>query len=110
MDLSTSVLVLWRQLPWAVRFAGAATIAIVVLLALIWALTGFGGLGLDATATVGAALGIVFTIALAVSLMTLVFYSNRGGMDDLPAGAGDQGVQDGEAVPVMGSRSSGSVD
>ena len=92
----TNALTMWQQLPWAARFPIAATTAIVVLLALVWALTGFGGLGLDATATVGAVLGIVFTIALAVALMTLIFYSNRSGMDDLLADAGEPGVQVGE--------------
>jgi hypothetical protein len=89
-----SALAMWRQLPWAARFAIAATVAIVFLLALIWALTGYGGLGLDATATVGAVLGIVFAIGLAVALMTLIFYSNRSGMDDLVAGAGDPEARD----------------
>jgi hypothetical protein len=88
-----SALTMWRQMPWAARFPIAATTAIVVLLALIWALTGFGGLGLDGTATVGAVLGIVFTIALAVALMTLVYYSNRSGMDDLVGGAKEPGSQ-----------------
>jgi hypothetical protein len=88
---------MWRQLPWAARFPIAAATAIVFLLVLVWALTGFGGLGLDATATVGAVLGIVFAIALAVALMTLIFYSNRGGMDDLLADAGETGFQNGES-------------
>ena len=93
VDLKMSALAMWRQLPWVARFAISATTAIVFLLAVIWALTGFGGLGLDATATVGAVLGIVFTIALAVALMTLIFYSNRSGMDDFLANAGDSVVQ-----------------
>jgi len=95
-----SALTLWRQLPWAARFATAATTAILFLLALIWALTGFGGLGLDTTATVGAVLGIVFAIALAVALMTLIYYSNRSGMDNLLAGAvrdGEDGSREGKA-------------
>ncbi len=96
MDREMTVLAIWRQLPWAARFATATATAIVVLLALVWALTGFGGLGLDATATFGAVLGIVFTIALAVALMTLIFYSNRSGTDDLIADAGRPGAQDGE--------------
>lgn len=95
--VTSSALTLWRQLPWAARFASAAMTATVILLALVWGLTGFGGLGLDATATVGAVLGIVFTIALAVALMTLIFYSNRSGMDDLVADVGKPDVQDGEA-------------
>jgi hypothetical protein len=105
MDLQTSVPRLWRQLPWAARFAIAATSAVVILLALIWALPGLGGLGLDATATVGAVLGVVFSIALAVALMTLMFYSNRSGMDDLVGdagkpGAGEDGSREGQADPV----------
>jgi hypothetical protein len=96
VDVSMSALTMWRQLPWAARFPIATTAAIVITLALIWALTGFGGLGLDATATVGAVLGIVFTIALSVALMTLIFYSNRSGMDDAGADAGEPGVQGGE--------------
>jgi len=91
-----SALTIWRQLPWAARFAITAFAAIVVLLALTWALTGFGGLGLDATATFGAVLGIVVAIALGVGLMTLIFYSNRSGMDGLVAEAGQSGVTDGE--------------
>jgi hypothetical protein len=87
---------MWRQLPWAARFPIATTTAIMILLGLIWALTGFGGLGLDATATVGAVLGIVFTILLAVALMTLIFYSSRSGMDDRVADAGEPAVQDAE--------------
>jgi hypothetical protein len=94
--IKNSAMTMWRQLPWAAQFPISATTAIVILLALIWALTGFGGLGLDATATVGALLGIVFTIALAVALMTLIFYSNRSGMDDVVADAGESGVPSGE--------------
>jgi hypothetical protein len=96
LALKLSALTMWGQLPWPARFASIAGGAIVILLALVWALTGFGGLGLDATATVGAVLGIVLTFALAVGLMTLIFYSNRSGMDDLVAGAGQPDVQDGE--------------
>ena len=96
MDREMSALTLWRQLPWAARFPIAAATAIVTLLALIWALTGFGWLGLDATATVGAVLGIVVAIGLAVALMTLIFYSNRSGMDDLLADPREPGVQDGD--------------
>ena len=97
LALRLSALTMWGQLPWAARFASIAVGAIVGLLALVWALTGFGGLGLDATATVGAVLGIVLTFALAVGLMTLIFYSNRSGMDDLVGGAGQSDVQDAQA-------------
>ena len=94
--LKMSALTMWRQLPWAAQFPIATTTAILVPLALIWACTGFRGFGLDATATVGVVLGLGLTIALAVALMTLIFYSNRSGMDDLVADAGDPGVENGE--------------
>jgi hypothetical protein len=42
-------------------------------------------------------LGIVFAIALAVALMTLIFYSNRSGMDDLVADAGGSDARNGKA-------------
>jgi hypothetical protein len=96
VELQMNALTMWRQLPWVARFPIAATTATVILLPLIWTLAGFGWLRLDATATVGAMLGIVFAIALAVALMTLIFYSNRSGMDDLVAEAGEPGVQNGE--------------
>jgi hypothetical protein len=97
--IKLNALAMWRELPWPAKFAMTAVTAIVVLLALAWALTGFGGLGLDATATVGAMLGIVFTIGLAVALMTLVFYSNRSDMDNLVADAGKPGAPAGEGGP-----------
>ncbi len=97
-----SALTMWRQLPWPARFATGTATAIMVLLAVVWALTGFGGLGLDATATVGAVLGILLTIALAVALMTLIFYSNRSGTDDLIADAGKPVAEGGVHGSVNG--------
>lgn len=70
------------ELPWAVRFGVGCTGAVVVIVALCWIVFGFGSLGLDATATFAAVLGITLAIGLGVRLMTLVFYSNRSGQDD----------------------------
>jgi hypothetical protein len=56
-------------------------------------LSGFGGLGL---APAGAVPGIVFTIVLSVAPVTLMFYSNRSGMGDVVADAGEPGAQKGE--------------
>ena len=105
-----AVLDLAGQLPWAARFAIASTLGIVILLALIWALTGFGFLGLDATATVGAVLGIVFAIALGVVLMTLTFYSNRIGQDYLVAGIVRLDVPDQVASDAKQRQSNGDDD
>jgi hypothetical protein len=96
--IQSRALTMWRQLPWVARFPVAATAATVTLLALSWVLAGFGWLKLDGTATVGAVLGIVFTIALAVALMTLIFYSNRSGMDDLVGNAGEPEAEKAVAV------------
>jgi hypothetical protein len=52
-------------------------------------------------------LGIVFAIALAVALMTLVFYSDRDGMGDLLTDAGEPGVhsrEDGSRDGQAGQR------
>ncbi|HTY67033.1 MAG TPA: hypothetical protein VMH36_10310 [Alphaproteobacteria bacterium] len=75
----------WQRIlktPWAVRFGVGCTAAVVAIIALCWVVFGFGSLGLDATATFAAVLGITLAIGLGVGLMTLVFYSNRSGQDD----------------------------
>ena len=71
---------------WALRFSLASAAGAVVLIALAWAILDARPLGLDAAGTIAVALGIFFSIALAVGLMTLMFYSDRSGRDDI---AGD---------------------
>ncbi len=73
----------WYTLPRIARFSIVCVAAVVAIVAICWIVFGFGSLGLDATATVAAMLGILFTVGLGVGLMALVFYSNRSGQDDV---------------------------
>jgi hypothetical protein len=59
------------------RFAALCVAATIVLLALVWVFGGFTGLGLDTSGAIALSLGIVFTVALAVGLMALIFYGDR---------------------------------
>ncbi|HEX2892117.1 hypothetical protein [Vineibacter terrae] len=67
-------------MPWIIRFSIACVAGIVAIAVLSW--VAVGSLDLDPAATVPLILGIVFTVALAVGLMALVFYSSRSGRDD----------------------------
>jgi hypothetical protein len=67
---------------WVVYFAATALCGIAAVLLLLWAFSGFRGLGLDAAGTVALMLGIVVTSALGVALMALVFYSDRSNVDE----------------------------
>jgi hypothetical protein len=60
------------------RFSALCIGATVVVLALIWISGGFSGLGLDSSGITALFLGITFTVALAVGLMALIFYGDRG--------------------------------
>lgn len=62
---------------WIVWFSAGCIGATVAVLALIWAFGGFAGLGLDTAGALALSLGITFTVALAVGLMALIFYSER---------------------------------
>ena len=79
----------WLRLNWTARFFIACFAGVFGIVALCWIVFGFGSLGLDATATFAAILGITFTAGLGIGLMALVFYSNRSGRDDLAGGETD---------------------
>jgi hypothetical protein len=67
---------------WVIYFAVTALCGIAAVLLLLWAFSGFHGLGLDAAGTAALMLGIVVTSALGVALMALVFYSDRSNVDE----------------------------
>jgi cation transporter-like permease len=67
---------------WVLTFAGSCLLCVLGVLAALWALNGFHGLGLDLPLTIALVAGIVFTVALGVGLMALVFASDRAGRDD----------------------------
>ncbi len=55
---------------------------IAAVFVMIWALHGFIGPGLPLGALVAMVLGISLTVALAIGLMALLFYSDRSGYDE----------------------------
>ncbi len=67
-----------RLLFYVVGCVGAAG----AVLALIWALHGFVGPGLPLVAMIAMSLGMVLSVALAMGLMALLFYSDRSGYDE----------------------------
>lgn len=67
---------------WVLAFSAACVGAIAAILALLWALNGFGTGGLSSHGVVAVALGVTFSVLLAVGLMALVFHSNRSGRDE----------------------------
>lgn len=64
------------------RFAGLCWGLIAVVLLAFWAVGLFRDLGLDRTGTVALIAGILFTCALAIALMSLVFYSAQSQTDE----------------------------
>jgi len=69
------------HIRWFVWFVVACSGLIAATLLGLWALSGFGALGIGGHGLVALILGIVFTSALAIALMALSFYSDRSGTD-----------------------------
>jgi hypothetical protein len=69
-------------MKWAFWFVPACVAGIAAVVLVIWLAGGFQGTALDANVTVALVLGILFMSLLGVSLMGLIFYSNRSGQDD----------------------------
>ena len=63
----------------AVAAAIAVVIVVIVMMASVW--TGLGDTGISEGGWVALVLGVVFTLALGIGLMALVFISNRRGFD-----------------------------
>ena len=69
-----------RKSTWiAVAVAVAVVIVVIMMMASVW--TGLGDAGISEGGWVALVLGVVFTLALGVGLMALVFISNRRGFD-----------------------------
>lgn len=71
----------WLRL-WAKILAGSCAGMAAVVLVSLWVLSGFHGLGVDATTAVALLLGTIGATALGVALMGLVFYSDASRADD----------------------------
>ena len=63
---------------------------IALVLLIVWAMGGFAGGEMGVYGWVALALGIVLTCALAITLMALVFHSDRSGRDESAGGGGRQ--------------------
>jgi cation transporter-like permease len=75
-----------RRSTWiAVAAAVAVVIVVIVIMASVW--TGLGDAGISEGGWVALVLGVVFTLALGIGLMALVFISSRRGFDE-PDGSG----------------------
>jgi hypothetical protein len=57
------------------------------VLLIVWFMGAFDGAGLGFHGWIALGLGTLFTTALGVALMALVFYSARSGQDDSAGGA-----------------------
>jgi hypothetical protein len=67
---------------WFVTFAAFNAALLAVVLIALWAIGGFADSGLSGHGWVALALGIIFTSALGVGLMALVFHSARRNYDE----------------------------
>lgn len=70
------------HMRWIVGFIVGCSVLISIALLILWALMGFGDLGVTGHGLVALILGIVFTTALGIGLMALSFYSDRSGQRD----------------------------
>ncbi|WP_340117861.1 hypothetical protein [Pelagibius sp. 7325] len=67
---------------WLMAYCGTCGFLIAVALLALWAGNGFHGLGISGHGVVAVMLGVVVSVALAIGLMALVFFSDRSGYDD----------------------------
>jgi hypothetical protein len=67
---------------WSVILAASCGGMAVVVLLVLWAMTGFHGLGIDPVPGVALVLGSIGATALCVCLMGLLFYSDTSGRDE----------------------------
>lgn len=75
---------------WLVSFAVMNVVLLVVVLLTLWATGSFTGTGLSVDGWIALGLGIVFTSAVAIALMGLVFYSDRQEVDERVHHAADK--------------------
>jgi hypothetical protein len=77
-DIDARRVKIWKL----VRFAALVWAGIAVCLLVFWAFGGFRHMGLSIAGAIALILGILFTCALAIGLMALVFYSDASNADE----------------------------
>jgi hypothetical protein len=65
-----------------VWFSLACSGAMAFVMLALWGTVGFSGLGLSGHGVVAITLGVVFSTAIAIALMALIFYSHRYERDE----------------------------
>jgi len=78
---------------WILGFAVSCVGLLVFVYFVIWAFNGFHGVGLTLAGTIALTLGTVVAAGLGVTLMGLVFYSDRNGYDERAGNAGKSADQ-----------------
>jgi hypothetical protein len=66
---------------WILTFAATCAGLMAFIYLTLWAFNDFHGLGLSLDGTIALTLGTIVTAALGVTLMALVFYSDRNDYD-----------------------------
>ena len=66
---------------WLRTYVIACAACVAGVLAALWAMNGFAGLGIDFAGTLALILGVTATVALGIALMALVFASDRSNKD-----------------------------
>jgi amino acid transporter len=77
-DIDARRIRVWKLL----RFAALVWAGIALCLLVFWAFGGFHHMGLSIAGAIALILGILFTCALAIGLMALVFYSDASNADE----------------------------
>lgn len=67
---------------WAVILIGSCAAMVVVVLTVLWVMSGFHGLGIEPVTGAALIAGTIGATALAVLLMGLLFYSDSSGTDE----------------------------
>ena len=67
---------------WIVQFSLICAVGLGLVLMGVWAFEGFATFGLHGAAAIALIAGVVFSCAMGVALMALMFYSQRSGRDD----------------------------
>jgi len=67
---------------WILAFSALALGGLALVLFVLWAVSGYKGLGLDTVGTIAVIVGVTLTSALGTGLMALLFYSDRSNIDE----------------------------
>ena len=70
------------NMRWIVQFSLVCVVGLGLVLVGAWAFEGFATFGLHGGAAIALISGVVFSCAMGVFLMALMFHSQRSGRDD----------------------------